>query len=229
MVHIVFDRKATDPRTTFAIKDVHVSIPDVQVVVRDLPFSRPIIPPTGRKTTKEENPDRTAAAKPKSKSTLFVRARGKSVLRRTLKPIAVAIVKRKMKKALEEGIRDGVTRLIDMALDSTSNESVDPKHEMKKERGARDERSWSTATLRRLRHSGGGLEGGAGDGGSRKKIRVVLRKDEAKMRWANWDGGWVHRIRELMEGPFQRSAYGKSKGEDKWRSNAYVPDCPLVS
>lgn len=224
---MVFDRKATDPRTTFAIKDVHVSIPDVQVVLRDLPFSRPIIPPTGRKTTKREHPDRTAAAKPKSKSTLFVRARGKSVLRRTLKPIAVAIVKRRMKKALEEGIRDGVTRLVNMALDS--NESDDPKHEMEKEREARDERSWSTATLGRLRHSGSGLGGGAGDGGARKKIRVVLRKDEAKMRWANWDGGWVHRIRELMEGPFQRSAYGKSKSEDKWRSNAYVPDSSLVS
>lgn len=226
---MVFSQKATDPRTTFTIKDVHVSIPDVQLVIRDLPFSRPTIPSSATKTTKERNPDKPVTAIPKSKSTLFVRARGKSVLRRTLKPIAVAIVKRKMKKALEEGIRDGVTRLVDMALDSTSNESVGPKHEMEKERGTRDERSWSTATLGRLRRRGGGGEGGAGDGGARRKVRVVLRKEEAKMRWANWDGGWVHRIRELMEGPFQRSAYQKSKGEDKWRSNAYVPGCSLVS
>lgn len=228
MVHIVFSRKATDARTRFAIKDVHVSIPDIRLVVRDLPLSRPILLNPTVQNPHKHDLNRSMATSSNSISRLFVRARGKSVLRRTFKPIAVAIVKRKMKNALEEGIRDSITRLVGTVFDWTSPESPDEKRERENNRDERSLKSGSTTTLDRLRHSGGGGEGDVDiherDNMEQKKVRIVFRKEDVKMRWANWGGGWVHRIRELMEGPFH-SAYGTNKGEDKWRSNAYVPGC----
>lgn len=218
----MFSRRSMDPRTTFTIKDVDVSIPDLQLHLRDLPASQSPPSRTATINGRKGNLMQFSKANSDSKSKLFVRARGKSVLRRTFKPIAVAVVKRQMKKALEEGVRDGVTRLVGTFMDLPKDEAMNDKDDIQDERASW--RSRSTATLDRLRRSGDESPSPDKPWGKtdRKKVRVVFRKKEVKMRWANWDGGWVHRIRELMESPMQHFGYGEDKSDDRWKSPAYA-------
>lgn len=192
----------------------------MKLALRDLPPPGPILLEANLTNTNKPHPH-----------TSFIRARGKSVLRRTFKFIAVAIVKRKMKKVLEEAVCDSMTRLFCRVLDSTSAEALRKDHETDNDQA--DERSSASRSITASdRSSGSDDEIGAGDGKrhaeKRKKVRVVLREDDTEMKWANWDGGWVHRIRELVEGPFQRYGYESSKGKDKWRSNACVGHSGLV-